>query len=342
MKRVLSAVLAVLMLVSLVAFTGCSKDNTAEALKFGLGVATAYGSSSSADGETNGSTEVDATAAAVLLNAEGKIVKCVIDAAQNVASYTAEGKAVANTDFRSKLEKGADYGMAAYGKDLNGDGVVKEWNEQVAAFIASVEGKTIDEVKALVVDGYGNDDIQTAGCTIAVADFVTALEKAVANAAESAATANDTLQLGTVTTQSTTDATEEKEGSNELDSTFTAAVLDKDGKVVVASTDTLQAKVAFDTKGACTTDVTAALSTKKELGADYGMAAYGKDLNGDGVVKEWFEQAAAFDASLVGKTADEISGLVSEGYGVEAVQTAGCTIAITDLVQAAVKAATVA
>lgn len=113
MKRVLSAVLAVLMLVSLVAFTGCSKDNTAEALKFGMGVVTAYGSSSSADGETDGSTEVDATVAAVLLNAEGKIVKCVIDATQNKAVYTSEGKAVANTDFRSKLEKGTDYGMAA-------------------------------------------------------------------------------------------------------------------------------------------------------------------------------------------------------------------------------------
>lgn len=219
---------------------------------------------------------------------------------------------------------------------------MKEWNEQVAAFIASVEGKTIDEVKAMVVDGYGNDEIQTAGCTIAVSDFVTALEKAVAAAVESAATANDTLQLGTVTTQSTTDATEEKDGTNELDSTFTAAVLDKDGKVVVASTDALQAKIGFDIKGACTTDVATAMKTKKELGADYGMAAYGADKNGDGVVKEWDEQAAAFDAALVGKTAAEITALESEGYGVEAVQTAGCTIAVSDFVQAAVKAATVA
>jgi hypothetical protein len=39
-----------------------------------------------------------------------------------------------------------------------------------------------------------------------------------------------------------------------------------------------------------------------------------------------------------GKTADEIAALVAEGYGVESVQTAGCTIAISDLVAAAVKA----
>ena len=65
-------------------------------------------------------------------------------------------------------------------------------------------------------------------------------------------------------------------------------------------------------------------------------------LNGDGVVKEWNEQGAAFDAALVGKTGTEIAALESEGYGVESVQTAGCTIAISDMVKAAVKAATVA
>lgn len=340
MKKFLSVVLAVLVVVSMFTLAACSGE--AKALKFGMGVVPVYGASTSADGETNGSTEVDVTAAAVLLDSEGKIVKCVIDVAQNKALYTSEGKAVANTDFKTKGEKGADYGMAKYGQDLNGDGVVKEWNEQAAAFISCIEGKTVDEVKAMVVDGYGNTDIATAGCTIAVSDFVSTLEKAVANAAESTATADDTLQLGSVTSQSTTDATEEKEGTNELDTTFTAAVVDKDGKVIVASTDTLQAKITFDTKGACTTDIATALSTKKQLGEKYGMASYGTDLNGDGVVKEWYEQAAAFDAALVGKTADEIAALESNGYGVESLQTAGCTIAVSDLVKAAVKAATIA
>ncbi|MBQ8600630.1 MAG: hypothetical protein IJ407_04535 [Clostridia bacterium] len=338
MKRVLSAILVVLMLVSLTACGGAK----AEPLKFGMGITTVYGEATSADGETDGKTEVDATAAAVLLDAEGKIVQLVIDTAQNTATYTSEGKGVANTAFKTKGEKGTEYGMAAYGKDLNGDGVVKEWNEQVAAFIASVEGKTIDEVKAMVVDGYGNADIQTAGCTIAVSEFVGAVEKAVANAKESAAAAENTLQLGVVTAEEVTDATEEKSGTIEQNISFTAAVVDKDGKVVVAATDVVQAQLTFDTKGAALTDTAAELKTKAEKGTDYGMAAYGKDLNGDGVVKEWNEQGAAFDAALVGKTAAEIGGLVVEGYGVEEIQTAGCTIAISDMVAAAVKAATVA
>lgn len=70
------------------------------------------------------------------------------------------------------------------------------------------------------------------------------------------------------------------------------------------------------------------------------MASYGTDLNGDGTVKEWNEQAAAFDEALKGKTADEISALaVDTGYGVESLQTAGCTINVNDMVKAAVKAA---
>ena len=68
------------------------------------------------------------------------------------------------------------------------------------------------------------------------------------------------------------------------------------------------------------------------------MAAYGTDLNGDGVVKEWNEQAAAFDAACVGKTAVEIEALVgADGYGVADLQTAGCTMAVSGFAKAAAR-----
>ncbi len=340
MKRILSSILTVFLLVSLVAISGCSKK-PAETVKLGLGIISEYGKSTSADGDTDGTTEIVVTAAAVVLDGTGKIVKCAIDSAQNKVSYTSAGKAVSNAEFKTKGELGSAYGMAAYGNDLNGDGVVKEWNEQVAVFVSSVEGKTMDEVKALVVDGYGNADLQTAGCTMAVSEFVSALEKAVANAVESTATAQDKLQLGIVTSQSVSDATEEKNGTNEVNTSCTAAILGEGGKVIVAATDTQQAKITFDQKGLVTTDISKALKTKKEQGSNYGMAAYGNDLNGDGTVKEWNEQAAAFDAALAGKTAAEIAALEVNGYGVESLQSAGCTIAVSDMVKAAVKASTV-
>ena len=68
------------------------------------------------------------------------------------------------------------------------------------------------------------------------------------------------------------------------------------------------------------------------------MSAYGTDLNGDGTVKEWFEQAAAFDAACIGKTAAEIASLMADNnYGVADLQSAGCTILVTGFVKAASK-----
>ncbi len=337
MKKILSIVLALVM--TAVLFAGCA---SAEPVKLGLGVYSYYEAGTNADGETNGNGEVVITAAAVLVDADGKIVNCVIDTAANSASWTAAGEAVVSGEFKTKYELGTDYGMSAYGSDVNGDGKVLEWNEQIDAFCSVVKGKTIDEVKAMVVNGYqGNEEIMTAGCTIAITDFVGALEKAVANAAESAATANDALNVAIVSAYEAANASDEADGAVDFDVTIVAAAV-ADGKVSAMATDAAQASLSFSIAGAATYDAAAAIQTKLEKGDNYNMAAYGADLNGDGKVLEWYDQAAAFNAECVGKTASEISALVVDGYGVESLQTAGCTIAVSDMVKAAVKAATIA
>jgi len=335
MKKILSVVLVVLMLVSVMAFVGCEGEK-AETLKFGMGVYSYYGDVTDADADTNGSGEVVVTVAAVLLDGEGRIVKADFDTADNTVKYTSDGKAVAAGEFKTKKELGSSYGMVAYG------GAVKEWFEQVDALESVIAGKTLDEVKAMVVNGYkGNDDIINAGCTIGISDFVYALEKAVANAKDSAATAEETLNIGIVTVQKNSDATEEKNGAAELVVTAVAAAVGKDGKVAVACSETLAVNFSFDMAGASTLDTSAALKTKDELGTAYNMSAYGSDLNGDGIVKEWNEQADIFDAACAGLDAAGIAALAVNGYGVESLQTAGCTVGITDLVKAAVKAATI-
>ena len=69
------------------------------------------------------------------------------------------------------------------------------------------------------------------------------------------------------------------------------------------------------------------------------MAAYGQDLNSDGKVLEWFEQADAFNAACIGKTKNDIASLSNEsGYGSDDLQKAGCTINIGDMVKALSKA----
>lgn len=347
MKKILSVALAVVMLFAVVALAGCSKEET---LKFGLGVVANYGAVKNASEEANGEAEFNTTAVAVLLDADNKIVAIDLDTAQIKPTWTLDGKKIDVEDFRTKYDKGTDYNMAAYGQsqDKNGDGKVLEWYEQADAFMATAKGKTLEEVKAYMTeDGYTTGDLSTAGCTIHVTDFIGALEKAVANAVESTATADDTLKVALVTSAShdNKDATEEADGLNQVDTTVVAAVTNAEGKVVVAKTDCAQGKFTFNVKGESTLDTTVAVQSKLEQGDNYNMATYGAniDLNGDGKVLEWYAQAAAFDTMLAGKTAAEIGGLVVDtGYGSADLQTAGCTITVADMVAAAVAAATVA
>lgn len=324
MKKTMAVTLCLVLAVSML-FVGCSAKPAA--LKFGAGVYVSTPVTADATADKDGSGKIDVTVAAVSVDKDGKIVACALDTASNTVNFTADGKAVATAEFKTKYELGKDYNMVAYG------GAVKEWYEQADAFETVVAGKTLAQVKALVADGNkGNDDVIAAGCTIMINEFVSAIEKAYNAAAESNVTANDTLKVTAATEQTITDATDEKDGSNKVSTTVFAAAVGADGKVTAASSDCVEVSFTFTAKGVSTLDTAKAVLSKKEQGADYGMVAYG------GSAKEWFEQAAAFDAACVGKTAAEIAGLVAEdGKGVSDLQAAGCTIYVTGFVKAASK-----
>lgn len=329
MKKILAICLSVLTIASLMFVVGCSdkKEDGATTLKFGSGVYVSAPATTDATADKDGTGKVDVTVAAVTVDADGKIVACDLDTASNTVSFTKDGKAVANTGFKTKYEQGKDYNMVAYG------GAKKEWYEQADAFEAFIAGKTLDEVKALIVENVkGNDDVVAAGCTIMIHEFVAAIEKAYNAAKASDVTAEDTLKVTAYTEQTCTDATADKDGSNKVATTVFAAAIDADGKVVAAASDCVEVTFTFTTKGASTLDTSKAVASKKEAGDNYGMVAYG------GAKKEWYQQAAAFDAACVGKTAAEISGLLAnDGKGVADVQSAGCTIYVTGFVKAAEK-----
>ena len=331
MKKFLSILFSALIAVSCLALAGCGESNAK--LKLGLGVVSGYGESKNADGDTKGSAVVSNTTAAVLVDKDGKIVKCAVDTVDAKVEFSSKGELTAAADYKTKGELGTDYGMSKFG--------MVEWDVQVDNFCKLVEGKTLDEVKAFVAnDGKGNTDVINAGCTIIISDFVKAIEKAVNNAAESNATAKDTLSLAFITKQEkASNASSDKSGSVDVTSSISAAALNADKKVSALKSDSVSASIKFSLAGALETDKTKAPSSKRELGKNYGMSAYGTDLNGDSVVKEWFEQADVLDAACIGKTADEIGALVVNGYGVDSLKTAGCTIAISDMVAAIVKAA---
>ena len=325
MKKLICIVLSILMLATAVAFVGC--DKAPATLKMGLGVYTATPTTADASEDKDGQGKVAITAAVITVDAEGKVIACQLDTADLTVKFTADGKAVANDGFKTKYEQGKDYNMVTYG------GAAKEWFEQADAFEAFVVGKTLDEIKALVAEGNkGNSDVVAAGCTIMIHEFVGAIEKAFANLTDSTATAESALKLGMNVEQTTADATEEKDGSNQVETTIFAAAVDAEGKVLVAASDCVQVKFTFNATGASTLDTTKAISSKREAGANYGMVAYG------GAAKEWFEQADAFNTLCVGKTATEIKALcAADNYGTDEVKTAGCTILVNGLTKAAAK-----
>ena len=334
MKKALVIALSLIMAVSVV-FAGCGNTTNTEettvpsetTLKFGSGVYVAAPVTTDATEDKDGSGKIDITVAAVTVDAEGKIVACALDTASNTVNFTVDGKAVAKDEFKTKDELGADYNMVAYG------GAAKEWFEQADAFEVLVAGKTLDEVKALVAEeNKGNDEVVAAGCTIMINEFVGAIEKAYNSATESAVTTADTLKVTVATELTTADATEDKDGSAKVATNVFAAAVNAEGKVVVAASDCVEVTFTFTTAGVSTLDTTKEVVSKKTQGADYGMVAYG------GATKEWNEQAAAFDAACVGKTAAEIAALVAEdGKGVADLQTAGCTIIVSGFVKAASK-----
>ena len=333
MKKLLAICLSVLTVAALMFTVGCSekkaenKAETTTALKFGAAVYVSTPATTDATADKDGTGKVDITVAAVTVDADGKIVACALDTSSNTVSFTAAGKAVANAEFKTKYEAGKDYGMVAYA------GSAKEWYEQADAFEKLVVGKTLAEVKALVAEGNkGTEEVINAGCTIMVAEFVGAIEKAYNAAETSKVTAKDTLKVTAYTEQTCTDATADKDGTNKIATTFFAAAVDANGKVVAASSDCVEVSFTFTTKGASTLDTTKTVLSKKELGSDYGMVAYA------GSAKEWYEQAAAFDAACVGKTADQIAGLMAaDGKGVEELTSAGCTVYVSGFVKAASK-----
>ena len=325
MKKFICVLLCVLMALATLSLVACDKKEAT--LKFGLGVYTDVSSATDATEDKEGQGKATITAAVITVDADGKVVACQLDTADNTVKYTFEGKAIANDGFKTKYEQGTDYNMVAYGN------AAKEWFEQCDAFEALVAGKTLDEIKALVAEGNkGNADVAAAGCTIMIHEFVGAIEKAFANLADSAATASTALKLGMHTEQSTKDAAEEAPGQNQIETTVVAAAVDADGKVVVAASDCVQVKFTFDAAGASTYDLSKKAASKREQGANYGMVASGY------AAKEWFEQADAFNALCVGKTATEIAALcASDNYGTDEVKAAGCTILVNGLTKAAAK-----
>ncbi len=271
-------------------------------LKTGLALTTAINESSAATADKNGEGKYDVTMVAVLVDGDGIIRDCIIDGIATAVKFDTAGSITTDLTAapKTKNELGKDYGMVAWG------GAIAEWDAQAAALAKFAIGKTVKELREGAIDETGKapagSDLASSA-TIYLGGYVSAIEAAVANAKSLGANGGDTLKLAAVTDiKGSKNATAKDAGLTQLEVTATALTM-KDSAITSCAIDAVQAKVSFDATGSITTDLTAAPTTKNELGKDYGMVAWG------GAIAEWDAQAAAFANYVTGKTAAQVADI---------------------------------
>ena len=279
-------------------------DPVAEgAVKTGVAILANANDSKNA-GDADGEAKYDVTIVAVTVDDNGVIQDCIIDSIGTSVMFDVRGNIVSDltAPILTKNELGEDYGMKAYA------GSQYEWNEQAAALADYAVGKTAEELRNGAVDetGYAADADLATTATIYLGGYVFAIDNAVHNAQHLGAQAGDELKLAIIPgVGSSKSADAENEGLAQLDVDAVALTM-RDGVITSAQIDSVQAKVTFDASGTLTGGhdlPDGPFWTKNQLGADYGMVAWG------GAIAEWNEQAASFAAYITGKTPAEVASI---------------------------------
>lgn len=114
-------------------------------------------------------------------------------------------------------------------------------------------------------------------------------------------------------------AASDAEGFGQANLELAAVTITDEGVI-----DSIQSKITFDAAGKVTSDLTAPVLSKGELGSDYGM------VKASSIGKEWNEQAAAFSAYVVGKTPEQVAGIAvnEKGGAADADLAASVTLSI--------------
>lgn len=327
MKKTIALILALVLALSMLTVASAEEP---KALKTGLAIVTSLKDSKDAE-----KAAYDMTLVAVLVDDEGVIHDCKIDSVGATVNFDATGAITSdvNAAVLSKNELGADYGMVAWG------GAVAEWDAQADALAQFAIGKTVADFKAGAIDETGKapagSDLATTA-TIYLGGYVNAVEIAATYAQHLGAKEGDNVKLAVVSDLADSKAaTADAAGLAQL-YLQAIALSEKDGVITSAYINAVQAKVNFDATGKITTDLTAPVLSKNQLGEKYGMVAYG------GAIAEWDQQAASFCQYITGKTAEEVAGIaVNEKTApTDADLTATVTIKIGDfktLVEKAMK-----
>jgi predicted small lipoprotein YifL len=270
----------------------------------GMGVVTSINRSLDYDPENEimPMAQVDNVIVVAAFDGEGRVANLFIDAAQTRVNFDEDLQVTSDltAEIKTKKELGDDYGMRA------ASGIGAEWDEQIVDLKIWMIGRTVDEIKALdLTEGGAPDDPDLATMvTIAVTDYISALEKAYNNAV-SVEPGAQIIGFGTdVSIDRSVGYTLANDTEilpmAQVDTVIVGFVSAADSTIHGVLIDTAQTRVEFDAEGQVVSDRAGQYLTKKELGNEYGM------LRASGIEKEWDEQIAALEEWMVGKTWDQI------------------------------------
>ena len=272
---------------------------------FGFGSKAAYASKGTA-GTAGQYLQIDITVGAFLFDADGAVVKAFVDVMQvkvnstdgtNVIVMGAPTKFNAANDFKSKRELGTAYGMA-------GSANKGEWFVQADAWQDFIVGLTAEEAVAA-----NESEELLATVTIGTEDYTAVLTEAFAGKVAITAVDPENIMIGTgmlsaqAAAQTTVtvigaafDATDG--GTNQV----IAAVIDAyQPPYTISNVGTVEApiyNVAFNETKVQVDATNSIIKSKRDLGDLYGMSSAPKG--------EWYVQANAWQAFVVGKTVTEI------------------------------------
>lgn len=360
MKKKIIGIASALVLTAF-AGVGCGKSE-ADYVYFGLGN---YASS-----EVKGATvQTDIYAAAVLFDQDGKMLDVKIDVMQatvrykdgnNVESSLAANRMndLASGDYKTKWELGDLYGMKPISE---ANGIGKEWFEQMGAYQKYAEGKTLDQVKSA---GYkvGNAThllvpTAIAGVSITTEGYLNVLELAWNNRVAVKVSSAKDLQNGLGLFSSVS--------GKKLEVTIAGAIFDKNDVVLAARHDVYQVPFVFDGEnvllGTGKQVDGKVIKSKHVLGPEYGMyyvpaatvdkattffngKVYEKtaDPESPASIGEWYEQANALVAYLVGKKVADVKAQVNTTTNKFGDALASVTVKVNTYVKAYEKALAVA
>ena len=303
MKKIIS--LFIILTVILSAFVACRKTPDKKDYTLSIGAVV------TADAAK---LKLSETVAAIVTDDDDRIVLCRLDSFDYSVKYNDDGT-LDTTALTSKAAAGAAYATMPAGT----------WTEQGKALEEIVKGKTRSEVSAIVLDGgtLADADLKTT-CSINVKDLMKAIDKAFESEHKTSFKSDSTLSAGLYVTGSPKDTSKDGAKSVKLSATYSASVL-SGGNVVAAIIDSADAEFKFKSITDYGTASVDFKGTKRELGASYAEMPAGT----------WHAQADAYAKQAVGKSADDIATLATEGI-------AGCTINTVDFkegIEASVKSA---